>query len=41
MFGAGARLDIGGSFLGSTADSILFPEGEFSAVDLDNPPSNY
>ena len=38
MFGAGARLDIGGSFLGSTADSILFPEGEFSAVDLDNPP---
>ena len=38
LFGNNARLDIGGSFYGSTADSILFPEGEFSAVDLDNPP---
>ena len=38
VFGQGARLDIGGSFYGSTADSLLFPEGEFSAVDLDNPP---
>ena len=39
LFGAGASLNLGsGSFLGSTADSILFPEGEFSAVDLANPP---
>ncbi len=38
MFGDNARLDLGGSFLGSTADSLLFPEGEFSAVDLTNPP---
>ena len=38
IFGEGARLDIGGSFLGSTADSIIFPEGEFSATDLANPP---
>ncbi|MDJ0680114.1 MAG: filamentous hemagglutinin N-terminal domain-containing protein [Xenococcaceae cyanobacterium MO_167.B52] len=32
VFGENARLDIGGSFYGSSAESILFPEGiEFSA----------
>ena len=38
VFGEGARLDIGGSFYGSTASSILFEDGEFSAADLENPP---
>ena len=38
IFGENARLDIGGSFLGSTASSILFEEGEFSAADLTTPP---
>lgn len=38
IFGAGARLDIGGSFYGSSADSIIFPDGEFSSTDLTNPP---
>lgn len=38
IFGEGARLDIGGSFYGSSASSILFEDGEFSAADLENPP---
>ena len=33
IFGENARLDIGGSFLASTSTSILFEDGEFSAVD--------
>ena len=33
LFGNNARLDIGGSFYGSSASSILFEDGEFSAVD--------
>ncbi|MEO1689999.1 MAG: filamentous hemagglutinin N-terminal domain-containing protein [Cyanobacteria bacterium J06631_6] len=33
VFGEGARLDLGGSFYSSTASSILFEDGEFSAVD--------
>lgn len=38
IFGDGASLDLGGSFYGSSASSILFEEGEFSAADIDNPP---
>ena len=38
IFGENARLDIGGSFYGTSATSVLFEDGEFSAADLENPP---
>ncbi len=38
IFGEGASLNIGGSFYASTADSILLPEVEFSATNLDRSP---
>ncbi|MBE9046940.1 filamentous hemagglutinin N-terminal domain-containing protein [Pleurocapsales cyanobacterium LEGE 10410] len=38
MFGENASLNIGGSFFATTADSLLFPEGEFNAKNITSQP---
>lgn len=38
LLGENASLSIGGSFFATTADSILFEDGELNALDVDNPP---
>ncbi len=37
IFGAGARLDIGGSFIGTTAESLVFPDATFSTKPNSKP----
>jgi filamentous hemagglutinin family protein len=38
IFGPRSRLDLNGSFLGSTAESVLFDNYEFSVENVDTPP---
>ena len=36
VFGENAKIDVGGSFLATTAQTIKFPDTEFSAVNDDD-----